>query len=151
MQAQIIVAFLMTLLALGIFYLLAQRILENQVSALTCTALLAYAPGVALNSSISSPSITDLVSSSVAGYLAFLDPRRRKWRSLSVWRRLDCWRVSTRAISRCLLHWLLPRLSAIGVMPGAQSVPARFSEPLRSSPGMFPWPIAWVVGGFFPG
>jgi hypothetical protein len=80
MRAQIIVAFVMTLLALAIFYFLALRILDSQVSALTCTALLAYAPGVALNSSISSPSITDLVSSLVAGYLAFLDPHRRQWR-----------------------------------------------------------------------
>lgn len=80
MQAQIIVAFLMTLLALPIFYLLARRILESQVSALTCTALLAYSPAVALNSSIPSPSITDLLSSLVAGYLAFLDPRRKAWR-----------------------------------------------------------------------
>ena len=80
MQAQIILAFLMTLLALPIFYLLARRILESQVSALTCTALLAYSPTVALNSSISSPSITDMVSSLVAGYLAFLDPLEKAWR-----------------------------------------------------------------------
>ena len=80
MQAQVMVAFLMTLLALPIFYLLVRRVLESQVSALTCTALLAYSPAVALNSSIPSPSITDLLSSLVAGYLAFLDPRSKAWR-----------------------------------------------------------------------
>jgi hypothetical protein len=80
MQAQTLVAFLMTLLALPIFYLLSRSVLESPVSALACTTLLAYSPGVALNSSISSPSIADLVSSSAAGYLAFLDPRHRQWR-----------------------------------------------------------------------
>lgn len=80
MLSQILLAFLMTLLALAIFYLLARRILQDPVTALTCTALLAYSPGVALNSSIPSPSITDLVASSVTGYLAFLDPRRNPWR-----------------------------------------------------------------------
>lgn len=79
MQSQILIAFLMTLLALAIFYRLALHLLQSQVNALTCTALLAYSPGVALNSSIPSPSITDLVASLVAGYLAFLDPRRRPW------------------------------------------------------------------------
>lgn len=80
MQSQILLAFLMTLAALAIFYRLAIHVLQSQVTALTCTALLAYSPAVALNSSIPSPSMTDLVASLVAGYLAFLDPRRRPWR-----------------------------------------------------------------------
>ncbi len=79
MQAQILLAFLMALAGLAMFHALARRLLESQ-AAMICTILLAYSPGVALNSSIPSSSIVDLVSSSVAGYLAFLDPRRRPWR-----------------------------------------------------------------------
>jgi hypothetical protein len=79
MQAQTLIAFLMTLLGLAVFYALARQMFDSEV-ALTCTVLLAYSPAVALNSSISSSSIVDLVSSSVAGYLAFLDSRRRQWR-----------------------------------------------------------------------
>ena len=69
MQSQILLAFLMTLAALAIFYRLALHVLQSQVTALTCTALLAYSPAVALNSSIPSPSVTDLVASLVTSFL----------------------------------------------------------------------------------
>jgi hypothetical protein len=118
MQAQVIVAFLMALLALAIFYFLALRILDSQVSALTCTALLAYAPGVALNSSISSPSITDLVSSLVAGYLAFLDPRRRQWR-----------------IVACL--------AALGLLAGFHQSNLALLAPLVAAAALSHWRHAW--------
>ena len=125
MQAQVIVAFLMALLALAIFYFLALRILDSQVSALTCTALLAYSPGVALNSSISSPSITDLVSSLVAGYLAFLDPRRRQWR-----------------IVACL--------AALGLLAGFHQSNLALLAPLVAAAALSQWRYAWravCVGG----
>ncbi len=80
MQAQIVLALLMSLLALAVFFALAREVLMDNRAAAMCTLLLAYSPGVALNSSISSTSIVDLASSSVAGYLAFLDPRRSQWR-----------------------------------------------------------------------
>jgi len=80
MPAQTLVAFLMSVAALAIFYALALHILQSRLSALISTTLLAFAPTVALNSSIASPSITDLVASAVAGYLAFLGPRRKRWR-----------------------------------------------------------------------
>lgn len=118
MRAQIVVAFLMALLALAIFYLLALRILESQASALTSTALLAYAPGVALNSSISSPSITDLVSSLVAGYLAFLDPRRRQWR-----------------IVACL--------AALGLLAGFHQSNLALLAPLAAAAALSHWRHAW--------
>jgi hypothetical protein len=117
-QAQIIVAFLMTLLALAIFYLLARRILESQVSALTCTALLAYSPAVALNSSISSPSITDMVSSLVAGYLAFLDPLEKAWR-----------------IVLCL--------AALGVLAGFHQSNLVLLAPLIAGAAISHWRHAW--------
>ncbi len=79
MQAQILLAFLITLLGLAMFYALARQLLAGD-AALICAILLAFSPAVALNSSIPSTSIVDLLSSSVAGYLAFLDPRRRPWR-----------------------------------------------------------------------
>lgn len=79
MQAQIVVAFLMALLALAVFYALARQVLPNQ-TAPAWTLLLAFSPAVALHSSIPTANITDLASSSVAGYLAFLDPRERPWR-----------------------------------------------------------------------
>ncbi len=81
-RAQILLAFLITLLGLAVFYALARQILDSS-TALVCTVLLAYSPGIALNGSISSVSMIDLVSSSVAGYLAFLDPRRRQWRIIA--------------------------------------------------------------------
>jgi hypothetical protein len=80
MQAQIVLALLMSLLALVVFFALAREALRDSHAAAMCTLLLAYSPGIALNSSISSSSMVDLASSSVAGYLAFLDPRRSQWR-----------------------------------------------------------------------
>lgn len=80
MQGQIWLAFFVALFAFGMFYALARQIFPEGNTAAMCTLLLAYAPGVALNSSISSSSIVDLASSAVAGYLAFLDPRRKAWR-----------------------------------------------------------------------
>jgi hypothetical protein len=118
MQAQIIVAFLLTLLALAIFYLLARRILDSQVSALTCTALLAFSPAVALNSSIPSPSITDLVSSLVAGYLAFLDPRTKAWR-----------------IPVCL--------AALGLLTGFHQSNLALLAPLIAAAAINHWRYAW--------
>ena len=118
MQAQIIVAFLMALLALPIFYLLALRVLHSQVSALTCTALLAYSPAVSLYSSISSPSITDMVSSLVAGYLAFLDPRRQPWR-----------------IPLCL--------AALGVLAGFHQSNLVLLAPLIAGAAISHWRHAW--------
>lgn len=76
LHSQIRLAFLISLAALAIFYCLARCVLQNQVIALCCTALLAYSPAVALNSSIPSPSIADLLASCIAGYLGFLDSRR---------------------------------------------------------------------------
>jgi hypothetical protein len=80
MRGQILLAVLMAMLALAVFYLLARQVLADSRAAALCTLLLAYSPGIALNSSIAATSIVDLVSSSVAGYLAFLDPRRSQWR-----------------------------------------------------------------------
>src|SRR5580704_12681672 len=80
MQGQIVLAFLICVLALAVFFLLARRLLVHSHAAAMCTLLLAYAPGIALNSSIPASSIVDLLSSSVAGYLAFLDPKRSRWR-----------------------------------------------------------------------
>lgn len=80
MRAQIILALLMTLLGLAVFYALARSLLADSRAAAMCTLLLAYSPGIALNSSMAGTSIVDVVSSSVAGYLAFLDPKRSQWR-----------------------------------------------------------------------
>ncbi len=80
MQAQILLAVLMSLLALAVFFALAREVLGENSAAAMSTLLLAYSPGIALNSSISSTSVVDLASSCVAGYLAFLDPRRSQWR-----------------------------------------------------------------------
>jgi len=129
MQSQILLAFLMTLLALAIFYRLANRVLQNQVTALTCTALLAYSPGVALNSSIPSPSITDLVASLVAGYLAFLDPRRQPWiisACLAALGLLAGFHQSNLAllapfiVAAAISHWrYAPRATCLGAILGA--------------------------------
>ena len=80
MRGLVLLAVLMAILALAIFYLLARQVLSDSHAAALCTLLLAYSPGIALNSSIAATSIVDVVSSSVAGYLAFLDPRRSQWR-----------------------------------------------------------------------
>jgi hypothetical protein len=80
MRGQILLAVLMAMLGLVVFYLLARQVLADSRAAALCTLLLAYSPGIALNSSIAATSIVDMVSSSVAGYLAFLDPRRSQWR-----------------------------------------------------------------------
>jgi hypothetical protein len=80
MRGLVLLAVLMAILALAVFYLLARQVLSDSHAAALCTLLLAYSPGIALNSSIAATSIVDVVSSSVAGYLAFLDPRRSQWR-----------------------------------------------------------------------
>jgi hypothetical protein len=80
MRAQIFLALLMAMFALTVFYFLARQVLADNHAAGLCTLLLAYSPGVALNSSIPATSIVDMASSAVAGYLAFLDPSRRQWR-----------------------------------------------------------------------
>jgi hypothetical protein len=129
MQSQILLAFLMTLLALGIFYRLAFHILQNQVTALTCTALLAYSPAVGLNSSIPSPSITDLVASLVAGYLAFLDPRRQPWiicaclaalGLLAGFHQTNLALLTPLVVAAVVSHWrYAPRAICVGAILGA--------------------------------
>jgi hypothetical protein len=80
MRAQIVLALVMALLALAVFFALARKLLEDSHAAAMCTLLLAYSPGFALNSSMAGTSIVDAASGSVAGYLAFLDPKRSQWR-----------------------------------------------------------------------
>jgi len=79
MQAQIAVAFTLAVLALIVFYALA-RDHAGPAVALPAVILLAFSPGVGLYSATSSPDITDLLTSCVAGYLVFLDPKVRPWR-----------------------------------------------------------------------
>ena len=127
MQAQILLAFLMSLLGLAVFHALARRILEGP-AALTCTLLLAFSPGIALNSSIPSSSIVDLVSSSVAGYLAFLDPRRRPWRivacmvglaALAGFRQSGLGLLAPLVVYAALIHWRYAwRAVSIGAILG---------------------------------
>ena len=144
MQSQILLALLMTLLALAIFYRLALQLLENQVTALTCTALLAYSPGVALNSSIPSPSVTDLVASLVAGYLAFLDPRRRAWSIpvclaalglLAGFHQSNLALLAPLVVAAVITHWrYAPRAICIGAILGALSFLAWY-VPLANTVG----------------
>ena len=80
MRAQIVLALLMALLTLTLVYSLARNLLADSYAAAMCALLLAYAPGFALNSSMAGTSIVDTTSSAIAGYFAFLDPRRSQWR-----------------------------------------------------------------------
>lgn len=113
MQAQVVVAFVMSLLALAVFYALARQLFDTRAS-LIWTILLAYSPAVALNSSVSSTSIVDLASSSVAGYLAFLDPRRKQWRIVACmiaipllggFRQSGLGMVAPLVAGAALIHW----------------------------------------------
>jgi hypothetical protein len=146
MQSQILLALLMALLALAIFYRLALQLFKNQVTALTCTALLAYSPGVALNSSIPSPSVTDLVASLVAGYLAFLDAHRRPWGIpvclaalglLAGFHQSNLALLAPLVVAAVITHWrYAPRAICIGVILGALSFLAWY-VPLANTVGSF--------------
>ena len=77
MRAQVIVAFLTAMLALAIFYMLARSMIPRV--AFAATVLLAFSPAVSLYSSEPGTLIVDLLSSCVAGYVAFYDSTARRW------------------------------------------------------------------------
>ncbi|HYL78927.1 MAG TPA: glycosyltransferase family 39 protein [Bryobacteraceae bacterium] len=79
MRAQIVLALLMTLAALAIFYALARQTGGND-AAVAATILLAFSPAVSLYGAEPGTLIVDLLSSCVAGYLVFLDAEVRRWR-----------------------------------------------------------------------
>ena len=128
-QGQILLAILIALGGLTVFYLLARMILVQGNTAAMCTLLLAYSPGIALNSSIAASSIVDMLSSAVAGYLAFLDPRRAPWRivvcltSLGIlagFREAGVGLLAPFVIFAMLMHWrVAPRAVVAGAALGA--------------------------------
>jgi len=77
MRAQVVVSFVTGMLALAIFYLLARLAIPRV--AFAATVLLAFSPAVSLYSSEPGTLIVDLLSSCVAGYLAFFDASVRRW------------------------------------------------------------------------
>ncbi len=117
MQAQIALAFALALIALAVFYALARQITGRDV-ALSATVLLAYSPTVSLYSSVSSPDVTDLLSSCVAGYLAFLDPKVRQWRIIAC-------------------------LTALGLLAGFRQSGVVLLVPLIAVAVLIHWRIAW--------
>lgn len=82
MRAQIVLALLLAILALAIFYALARQTVGND-AALASTILLAFSPAVSLYGAEPGTPIVDLLSSCVAGYLVFLGAGARRWRIIA--------------------------------------------------------------------
>lgn len=123
MQAQIVLAFLMALGGLAMFYLLARRFLSRD-AAFGATVLLAYAPAVSLHSSIPLSTITDLLTSAIAGYFAFLDSRARRWR-------------------------IVVCMGALGFIGGFRQSGVGLVAPFVAAAALKHWRVAWrhVCGG----
>jgi len=159
MRAQIVLALVMALLALAVFFALARRLIEDNHTAAMCTLLLAFAPGFALNSSIAATSIVDSASSAVAGYLAFLDPKRSQWRIVACLASLGIlagfreagFGLLTPFIALAVLeHFRYARRAVIaGVLLGAVAFLAWY-VPLAESVGGFR-AYSRLVNGFFLG
>ncbi len=127
MRAQIVVALLMMLLALAIFYALARHVAGND-AALAATILLAFSPAVSLYGAEPGTLIVDLLSSCVAGYLVFLDAGVRRWRIvacmaalgvLAGFRESGVILLVPLIVAASIVHWRLARRAVMaGVLIG---------------------------------
>jgi len=144
MQAQIVVAFLIAVLALIVFFALSRALFGLDI-AFAGTILLAFSPAVGLYSATSSPDITDLLSSCVAGYLAFLDPKIRQWRivacmialgALGGFRQSGVSLLALLILGSLIAHWRYARRAVLlGVVLGAASFLAWYVPLTRSVGG----------------
>jgi len=127
MRAQIVLALLLTMVALAVFFSLARQTVGND-AALASTILLAFSPAVSLYGAEPGTLIVDLLSSCVAGYLIFLDAGVRRWRIvacmatlgvLAGFRESGVILLVPLIVAASVVHWRLARREVVaGVLVG---------------------------------
>lgn len=145
MQAQIVVAFVLSLLALAVFFALATELFGPEL-AFIAVILLAFSPAVALYSATSSPDITDLLSSCVAGYLLFLDPKIRPWRIVACMLALGV----LGGFRQSGVSLLAPLIIAAVIVHWRYAGPAVITGVILGSAAFLSWyvPLTQSVGGW---